>query len=120
MADDPPWHSIPAECIKAWNETFQASREGLDLKSPCPVCGMPELHHWFYPWHLEEKVIRGQRFVARGSEWQWCSHCRSFQHFSGLVPDWWACDLIVDTKKLTAYPDAIEEARLANQRQHLP
>jgi len=109
------WHSVPPQYGQAWNKAFGSSREGLNLEVPCPVCGAQALHHWYWVGRQEEKTINGHRYVARGSEWQWCSHCHSFQHFSGLVPDWWACDLDVDTTKLTPYPDAIEEARLARR-----
>lgn len=111
----PRWHDVPLQAVDAWRRIFEASREGLNLAAPCPVCSVRELHRWYNAGQPEEHIIRGRRFVARGGEWQWCSHCRSFQHFSGLVPDWWSCDLAVDTAKLTSYPDAIEEARRACQ-----
>lgn len=109
------WHDVPPEYCIAWSETFNASQEGLNLAAQCPVCGIRVLHRWFYAWKPDERTIQGHRFVASGSQWQWCSHCRSFEHSSGLVPAWWSCDLVVDVTKLTAYPDAIEEARLMYQ-----
>jgi len=111
VGGDMSWHDVPPEYSEAWRAVFWASHEGLDLKMPCPVCGFHELHRWYLASRRENRMIDGYRFVARGSEWQWCSHCRSFQHFSGLVPEWWSCDLDVDVTKLTAYPDAIEIAR---------
>jgi len=56
-------------------------------------------------------------FKGRGGQWQWCSSCYAFEHYSGLVPDWWECDLLVDFAALTHKPEATEVARLAHNRE---
>src|SRR5438093_566277 len=104
------WHIVPLPSREVWNRIFQTSREGLTLSAPCPVCGVAALHRWYQVGQSEERVIDGQRFVARGGLTEWCSHCRVFVHYSALVPDWWQCDLPVDLTKFTGEPDALEEA----------
>jgi hypothetical protein len=68
------------------------------------------LHRWYQIGHPIDQLIDGRKFIATGALWEWCSNCRSFEHSSGLVPDWWSCDLEVDDKKLTALPTPIEAA----------
>ena len=101
------WHDVPNEHQTAWLAIFLASQEILNVSAPCPVCGAVALHRWYQVGH---PVTDMPGFVSRGGLWEWCSQCRSFQHFSALVPDWWSCDLEVDTHKLTPYPTAIEDA----------
>ena len=111
----PRWHDVPLEYWEAWNRIFGASQEGLELAAPCPVCGVPALRQWYMVGRLQETVLRGQRFIARGSVWTWCSHCHTYAHYSGLVPEWWSSDLDVNTDTLGHQPTAIEEARLARE-----
>ncbi len=51
-------------------------------------------------------------FKGHGGEWEWCSTCHAYEHYSALVPDWWHDTLTVDYAALTHEPDAIETARL--------
>ncbi len=111
----PQWHDVPLEYWEAWNRIFGASQEGLDLAAPCPVCAVPALRQWYMVGRLQETVLRGQRFIARGSVWTWCSHCHTYAHYSGLVPEWWSSDLDVNTDTVGHQPTAIEEARLARE-----
>jgi formylglycine-generating enzyme required for sulfatase activity len=55
-------------------------------------------------------VVEGVEYVAEGGLWEWCSSCRSFEHWNSLVPAWWSCDLEVDEQQLTALPTALEVA----------
>lgn len=48
--------------------------------------------------------------MAQGACWEWCSNCRTFEHYSALVPERWQSDLVVDEATLTAVPDALEAA----------
>jgi len=104
------WKDVPAQHLKAWQDTFQSSREILKLSGDCPMCGKAELYRWYWAYRPEAGEIDGQRFVATGGLWEWCSACKSFAHYRAAVPDWWACDLEVNTEELTSYPTAIEEA----------
>jgi hypothetical protein len=107
------WHDVPPEHQAAWLAIFMASQEILTLAAPCPVCGAVALHRWYYVGSTVEDI---PGIVARGGLWQWCSACHCFEHYSALVPEWWACDLQVDTKGLTPYPTKIEEAMGASER----
>lgn len=110
------WHDVPEPLVGAWRHIFDQSTSGLDLDEPCPVCGTLELHRWF---HLEREQPReemGRRWRGSGSQWQWCSNCRSYEHSSGLVPNWWESDLVVDVHLLRHDPQPLEEARLEHER----
>ncbi|MEZ2276562.1 MAG: hypothetical protein ACBR12_06565 [Microcoleus sp.] len=107
------WTGVPSEHKTAWQEVFQASQESLHLSAACPVCRVAALCRWYQIGKPIRKEIKGVRFVASGSLWEWCSNCHIFQHSSCLVPRWWSCDLDVDKKKLTDTPKAIEEAMKA-------
>lgn len=106
-----PWHDVPAQHEQAWIAIFDTSEEGLDLLSPCPVCNAWTLHRWYWPGAAVEKLIDGRRYVARGSEWQWCSSCYSYVHYSAYVPAWWSSSLEIDPSTLTHRPEPIERAR---------
>jgi hypothetical protein len=101
------WHGVPEEHRGKWIAVFSASQEILTLSAPCPICGAIALHRWY---QAHRPIDDQPGFVARGGLWEWCSACRSFEHYSALVPDWWSCALLVDTKGLTPYPTTIEEA----------
>jgi hypothetical protein len=107
------WVGVPAAYWAKWTEIYQQSQECLNLSQPCPVCGAVALHRWYQIGKPVERVIEGMKFVAEGGLWEWCSSCHSFEHYSGLVPDWWSCDLEVNVQELTALPTAIEAARQA-------
>ena len=105
-----PWQDVPVEHEPAWQAIFLASREGLNLSAPCPVCGVAALHQWYHLWQREDTEAGGSRFIGRGGLWEWCSACRSFAHYSARVPEWWASDLQVDPGQLEHQPAAIEQA----------
>lgn len=105
------WTDVPDEYQVKWQQTYQGSQESLNLSTPCPICNAVTLHRWYQIGKPTARVIEGRKFVAAGGLWEWCSSCHSFEHYSGLVPDWWSCDLDVDVKNLTALPVAIEQAR---------
>jgi hypothetical protein len=104
------WVGVPNKYEAEWQRIFQGSQECLNLSTPCPICSAVALHRWYQVGKPIHRVIKGKRFVATGGLWEWCSSCYCFQHYSGLVPDWWSCDLWVNVQKLTALPTAIEEA----------
>ena len=106
-----PWHDVPSEHEAEWVRIFYASMEGLDLSSLCPVCGARTLHRWYWPGDKVDKVLDGRRYVARGSEWEWCSACYSYMHYSAYVPAWWSSDLTVDPSALLHRPEPIERMR---------
>jgi hypothetical protein len=104
------WNGVPLERVAAWNEVYSLSQEGVDLSASCPVCGSRTLHRYFLVGKPGVVVRRGRRYVASGAGWEWCSSCRSYVHFSGLVPEWWSSDLRVESSELTAEPEALERA----------
>jgi hypothetical protein len=112
VADDHVgWRDVPDVIVPAWRGIFVQSTSGLDLDDPCPVCGAYDLHRWFYLENGEPGQSTQRNWQGPGSQWQWCSNCRSYEHSSGLVPDWWRTELVVDPHLLRHDPGPIEEAR---------
>jgi hypothetical protein len=57
-------------------------------------------------------VFRGARFKGHGRLWEWCSTCRTFEHFrDGFVPEWWVEPYSVERQLLRYDPEPIESAR---------
>ncbi len=104
------WRSIPQPKMAAWREVFASSPGGADVDAHCPLCNARELHRYYLVGRKLEQVSGDQRFVAQGACWEWCSSCGTFEHYSGLVPNWWESDLVVDEAKLTMLPDVLDSA----------
>lgn len=104
------WRGVPEECLREWYAVFAGSREGLNVSSPCPVCGARTLHRYYQHGKKVEVVADGELYVSRGASWEWCSTCRPYEHATALVPAWWSGELEVELSKLTAEPEALEAA----------
>lgn len=105
------WKGVPEDSVKQWMRSF-LSKETRDVSGACPICNAHTLHQWFDRPRLFAEGKERPGFIGHGGGWQWCSSCYSYEHYSGLVPDWWRDTLKVDTEKLTHSPEAIEVARL--------
>ena len=101
------WKGVPEQHLKAWYQIFQSSREILKLSAKCPMCGNTSLYRWFLLSDVETR---------RGGGWEWCRTCKRFEHYSAKVPQWWECDLAVNTHELTPYPDVIERAIIEREQ----
>jgi hypothetical protein len=109
------WNDLPDEALRRWREMFSQSRDGLDVLGECPVCSHETLHRWFHIHRAEPTEAHGASWAGVGSQWQWCTDCRAYQHSSGLVPEWWNdAELRVDPESLMHDPGPIERARLAS------
>jgi hypothetical protein len=105
------WSDVPEFSLAAWRAIFDASTEGIDVPGNCPVCHSASLHRYFHNHKPGLIIERGRRWSGSGSEWQWCSSCLSYEHTSGLVPEWWVTDIRVPESDLRHDPGPIEEAR---------
>lgn len=103
------WQGVPKEKWQAWGEVFQKSKESLTLSSPCPICGYFALHRYYQMGQPVEYISSGQRFVAKGACWQWCSKCKSYEHSSSLVPEWWDSNIRIDESNLTCEPEELDK-----------
>ena len=103
------WHDVPERVLPVWTKLFEESREGVDVNCGCPVCGARDLHRWYYRGEPVNVISRGRKYLARGAEWQWCSNCRSYAHYSALVPDWWTSSVEVPLSRLVHDPEPIEQ-----------
>jgi hypothetical protein len=113
--DPTPWHDVPLSIAPLWRTLFDASTEGVNLAAPCPVCTNSALHRWFWLARSKRIVESGRSWQGKGSQWQWCSACRSYEHSSGLVPDWWESALEVPESDLRHDPGPIDAARRMNE-----
>jgi hypothetical protein len=102
------WKDIPDNFFQTWTDTFNQSRESINLTANCPICSSQNLRRYFLIISPKEKVIEGNRFVGQGELWEWCSNCRHYVHYTALIPDWWSCDLQIDAQSLTDTPETIE------------
>lgn len=110
------WWEIDKAAYKEWRRIFNEDWSGSRVSSPCPVCSMRTLYRWYFLESRESKVLRGRSFTGRGKLWEWCSTCRSFEHYpDGYVPDWWATPYEVDPSVLRRDPGPIEEARRSSE-----
>jgi len=110
----PGWKEVPNELLAAWRSVFDHAVVRMDLVENCPVCGVATLHQWFSLASPREVTMQGRRWKGSGSQWQWCSTCRSYEHSSAWVPDLWSDPLDVDGTTLMTDPGAIEAARTAS------
>lgn len=108
MAPIGKWRGVPVSFVAAWQDAFQTASAGHSVDAACPVCGKPGLHRYYSEGPLLQSSMPG--FVSRGGLWEWCSFCRTFEHSSVLVPDWWKSDLDVDESRLTVEPEALQRA----------
>jgi hypothetical protein len=114
------WHDVPDDKVIAWRVVFEASTEGSDLRTACPICRQRTLHRWFFL-HRDDPTTEDYRtWAGPGSQWQWCSSCCAYEHSSGLVPIWWQSDLDVDPALLVHDPGPIEAARQRKRRMSQP
>ena len=112
MTED-AWPGVTDAYRGEWKKIFNAATpaQGIHLHSACPICGLTELYRYYALERLEPRMIEGVMFKGRGSLWQWCSACHSFEHYSAYVPLWWSFELPqLDHAKLTAIPDMIDNA----------
>ena len=108
--NDGYWKNVPEKYIEKWNSIFLRSREGPNLSANCPICHNKGLHRFYQVGKRLKLSVDSEQYIAKGSEWQWCSHCRSFEHGEVLVPSWWVSELKIDGTKLTAIPEILDMA----------
>jgi len=95
-----------------WRRTFNGEPSVPDLAGPCPVCNAQTLHRWYLQENVHEKVFGGILYKGRGRLWEWCSTCRTYEHYrDGFVPQWWTAPFDVDPNDLRYDPGPIEDAR---------
>jgi hypothetical protein len=105
------WKNAPEEYRHSWIQTFSKSLEGLNLSSPCPICGQVTLHHYYQQVGPKKNfILHGRNYIGRGDLWEWCSSCYTFERYYAAIPDWWNFELSVDSSSLKSYPDVLEQA----------
>lgn len=112
MTDTVSWRPVSLTAREQWRSIFNRSHEVLNVTGLCPICGGATLHRWYQSDQPAARTFRGERFVAQGRLWEWCSSCHSYEYYpDGFVPAWWSAPFEVDQGQLTRVPDAIELAR---------
>ena len=104
-----PWLITSEVVVSMWNEQDDMmkllasvdNREGV-FPAICPQCGRSDAHILFH------------RFADgddRGSAWVWCSACKSYEHFSYRIPEWWCNPPFIDENSLDSvvdYPESMK------------
>lgn len=108
------WRGVPLEFSDDWLALFEAEPNVSDLAASCPVCGEPHLHRYYLLDRLAPCELNHRQYAGNGGLWEWCSSCRSYEHYSCLVPIHWTTPYLVDAKMLTAEPEELEVARCRN------
>ncbi len=104
------WKGVPLDRVDEWQRVFSLCEGEGRLREPCPSCGKQELHRFYLVGRRLDPPAHGGRYVARGSQWEWCANCHVYEHSSALVPATWQPALVVDEDSLTAEPEAIQQA----------
>lgn len=103
------WQGVPLEAVCSWQKAFAETPTGYRVHAPCPVCKAPTLRRYFYLGRVDPLQVNGIAYQGRGSLWEWCATCRSFEHAQALVPlSWTAAPLQVDHAQLTPVPDLLD------------
>jgi hypothetical protein len=100
------WRGVPEGVRALWQIAFSGSDPGPSLQARCPICGAKALRRFYSP--PRPSPLTRDGFVGRGSSWEWCAVCKSYEHSSCLVPIWWVPLPIVETRQLTAEPEQLE------------
>lgn len=112
MSESHSWQETDADTHPMWRQVFNRDWQGPDLSEDCPVCKQKALHRWYIQEDQAARVLRGVQFAGRGRLWEWCSACRTFEHYpDGFVPEWWASPYSVPVNELRYDPGPIEEHR---------
>lgn len=109
---------MPFEHSVAWRIIFNEAQadEGVHLANACPVCSAETLCRYYALGRLQLRVIGGKKYLGPGSYWEWCSTCRSFEHMSGFVPEWWTVEPVnLNHSGLGVMPYELDEL-IAGQR----
>lgn len=103
------WQGVPIEAVESWQKAFAETPMGYGVRGPCPLCRAHTLRCYFYLGRVDAVRVNGIDYRGRGSVWEWCATCRSFNHAQALVPLSWAgAPLRLDHAKLTPVPDVID------------
>lgn len=99
------WTGVPTEKTSAWARCFRKPSSGYAVASPCPLCGETALFRYYSTPVPVRVSVPG--FQGLGGLWEWCQACRTFEHSSAMVPDWWDPSLSVADGARTATPDGL-------------
>ena len=93
------WHDPGDDVLAEWRNATRRIFGGGGT-SRCPNCGGARLRYFF---HRQDAAPE-----PRGGFWVWCSACRSYEHSSASVPEWWH-DVDVPIDRLLHDPDWLNE-----------
>jgi hypothetical protein len=74
------WHDPPEDALDEWRAAERRAYSA-QVAPPCPSGDAGTLRYVF--------VRYSDPPQARGGFWIWCPVCRSYEHGSTRVPDWW-------------------------------
>lgn len=101
------WKGVPLELDREWRAAFGERSNGVRLATSCPICGERSLCRY---WGSASTQGASPGFAGRGALWEWCSSCCSYEHYSGLVPEWWQAIPLSTEHRFTAEPEEVEQS----------
>jgi len=87
MAGD--WRAVPVDQEQAWRDAFAAYPYTAALPAPCPLCGAHKLRQYYGRPKDDPRVLLGVKYKGLGALWEWCLSCKTYEHYSCLVPEAW-------------------------------
>ena len=98
------WRDPPAEIEADWQRAAGAAFEGV-RPGRCPTEDGGVLRFFF---NRAEGTTTADEPRSRGGFWIWCPVCRSYEHGSCRVPEWWR-DVETPLDELMHDPGWLEE-----------
>jgi len=118
------WQSVPTSMWKAWSDAFdQSGNLSVEVLSLCPLCNQKGLRRYYGATKGPFISWKGKDYLGKGSFWEWCNHCHTYEHGSCLIPVSWvdcAPSLPIKEHNLTHTPNRLAAAIEAWLEQGLP
>jgi len=103
------WQEVPDKLRSEWYRIFSNDNEGIFMKDMCPVCNTQNLHCYYQVYRNIKRRIDGILYIGSGAKWEWCSKCKTYEHSSSLVPEWWNLEVLADLDNLTLEPKVLDD-----------
>lgn len=104
------WKSVPEHDLDLWNEIFSQNQNESILKVNCPICNENKLRQYYTINIPKQTKYKKQVYKGMGAHWEWCANCFHYK-FNNMayVPLEWSCELNIESWKLMAIPEPIND-----------
>ena len=100
------WRGVPEKFQAEWEKKFASDPYSWILESICPVCGTQSLKRYYHLDKHGESYFGKVKYIGRGSLWEWCSNCKSYEHMSVAIPAEWNYPIIIKPECIMHDPSA--------------